>query len=326
MTPRLRSLVMSSVLIPALLVAMPGSATTGNGTITGSTVFESCFAGTDGSCSASATADPGGAFSGSVELSSADVPYSRSTRYSMALARYTIGFDLEKPTREAEISVTFRLDEARTSWTQDAPEVFGGTRNADSGAKVLFQLLGHEAPDGCGCGWPIQGSPNLYVVRVTEPGRADLVFNSEFQVTMTARNPFGDNLLPAGHYEVLLRGYALADLIGTGDWGTLGASMIGEIKDVSVSTSSLASNLALSVTGNGSSRTLTAVLTEDDSDPINGRTITFFGDGERLGTAVTENGVATLLVEGKFRGGSRLFRAEFAGDDSYQPSSAEVRS
>lgn len=325
MTMRLRSLVIAPFLL-ALLVAMPVSASTETGTVTGSTTFESCWPGSDGSCSANAAAGPGGAFSASAELNSPDSPLSRSSRYATALARYTIGFDLAAPTREAEISVSLRLDEARASWSQDTPEVFGGARSGSSGARVLFQLLGHEAPNGCGCGWPSQGSGNLVVAEVSDPNDADHVSDGGYQVTMTARNPYGDNLLPAGHYEILLRGYALTDLVGAGDWGTLGASMSGQIQDVRVTTTSVPTNLELSVDGNGSNRVLTAVLTDDDSAALDGFSISFYGDGELLGTAMTDEGVATLPVEGRFRGGSHMFTAEFAGADTYEPATAETRS
>lgn len=325
MTTRLRSLVIAPFLL-ALLVGAPVSASTETGAVTGSTTFESCWPGSDGSCSANAVADPGGSFSAAAELSSPDSPLSRSSRYATALARYTIGFDLAAPTREAEISVSLRIDEARASWSHDTPEVFGGARSPSSGSQVLFQLLGDEAPSGCGCGWPGQGSGNLVVVEVKEPDRADLVFNSGYQVTMTARNPYGDNLLPAGHYEVLLRAYALTDLVGAGDWGTLGASMSGQIQEINVTIPSVPTNLELSVDGNGSNRVLTAVLTDVDSAALDGYSISFYGDGESLGTAITDEGVATLPVQGRFRGGSHEFTAEFAGDDTYESAAAETRS
>lgn len=211
-------------------------------------------------------------------------------------------------------------------WQQDTPEVFGGATSAESGAQVLFQLLGHSAPSDCGCGWFIQGSPNVVAAEVTEPRRQRLVVNWPVELSFTATNPFGDGLLPAGHYEVLLRGYALADLVGAGDWGSLSASMTGEIRDISVSISALPSELSLSVSGNGSSRVLTAVLTETGSGtPIDGRTVSFSGDGESLGSAVTVDGIASIPLERHFRGGSHLFTATFEGDDSYEASTGELR-
>ena len=325
MRSRTRSMVLSCIAIVALIAA-PVSASPGAGTVTGASTSDTCFAGADGTCSGAAAADPAGAFTGSIELNSPDSPLSRSTRYSQALARYTIGFDLEAPTREATISVKLRLEEAEAMWQQDTPEVFGGTTSPDSGAQVLFQLLGHSAPSDCGCGWFIQGSPTVIAAEVTEPQRQRLVVDWPVELSFTATNPFGDGLLPAGHYEVLLRGYALADLVGPGDWGSLTASMTGEIRDISVSIPAVASELALSVSGTGSSRVLTAVLTEAGSGtPIDGRTVSFSGDGESLGSAVTVDGIASIPLERNFRGGSHLFGATFEGDDSYESSTGELR-
>jgi hypothetical protein len=157
-------------------------------------------------------------------------------------------------------------------------------------------------------------------------GAANSVSDTVVQLTMTARNPFGDNMLPPGHYELLLRGYALTELFGTGDWGTLNAAVSGRIQDVTVSIPAAPSSLTLSTTTSGANRVLTAVLTDADSAPIDGRTISFYSGSELLGTAVTDNGVATLTVGGKFRGGNRTFSAVFAGDDSFSASTAEVRS
>lgn len=328
MTSRIRSVASSLALTVALVAAAPVSAATMSGSITGSTATKSCFAGSDGSCSGDVTADPAGVFSAAVELSSPDSPLARGTRYSQALARYTIGFDLAEPTSAAEISVRLRLEEADTRWAQDTPEIFGGTKSAGSGAKVLFQLLGHSAPSDCGCGWFGQSSPSVVAAEVREPEKQRLVSNWPVELTMSATNPYGDNMLPAGRYEVLLRAYALADLVGSGDWGTLTASVNGQIQDVTVSTAEpalAASNLTLSVSGNGASKVLNAGLTDADSAPIDGRTISFYGGDELLGTAVTQDGVATLPLVGKFRGGNHVFRAEFAGDDSYAPASAETR-
>jgi hypothetical protein len=145
-------------------------------------------------------------------------------------------------------------------------------------------------------------------------------------MTMTARNPFGDNILPAGHYEVLLRAYALAELFSPGDWGTLNAAMSGRIEDITVTTPSATPILSLSVAGNGSNRVLTATLTDADSTPIDGETISFYGGDELLGTSVTEGGIATFNVLGRYRGGTHLFRAEFGGNDTYSAASSEASS
>lgn len=320
------AILLTSVLVLGLTAA-PVGASTSDGRITGVNTVESCSPGAD-VCFTDAVADIGGAFSGSTQLISADSPTARSTRSASALARYTIGFDLASAAREVQIAVTLHLDDAAASWVQDHPEAFGGTHNANSSARVLFQLFGHAAPEACGCGWFVQGAPSVAVVKAAAPGEAFSVSDTAVTLTMTATNPFGNNLLPAGHYETLLRGYALADLVGSGDWGTLDASMAGRIVDITVTSVSapIATELALSVSGNGAQRTLTAVLTDVDSNPISGRTISFTGDGVALGKATTVDGVASIPLTGKYRGGTHLFTAEFAGDDTYEPSRAEASS
>jgi Subtilase family/Fibronectin type III domain len=84
------------------------------------------------------------------------------------------------------------------------------------------------------------------------------------------------------------------------------------------------SGMSLSVTGNGSNTALNATLTEDDGPGVAGRQVTFFSNGEQIGTATTNaNGLATLAnIPGKHRGGHRTFEARFAGNDSYEGSSA----
>lgn len=326
MSPHRRAVFICATLLASVLVVGPSSAATEPGTITGAGVSESCFAGSDGTCDATVSATEDGVFSAEADLNSPDSPFSRSTRYSMALARYTLGFDLATATREVSIGVTLQLDDASASWVQDLPETFGGTASPRSGAKVLFQLFGHEAPAECGCGWFQQGAPDVVVTRAAEVGASNSVSDTLVELTMTARNPYGDNMLPPGHYELLLRGYALTELFGSGDWGTLNAAVTGHIQDVTVSIPAAASTLTLSTTASGPDRTLTAVLTDADSAPISGRTISFYSGDELLGTDVTDNGVATLTVGGKFRGGNRTFSAVFAGDDSYTASTAEVSS
>ena len=323
MRPRLFSTAFAVTVLVAAF-AVPGAASTGSGTIAGATTSESCFASTDGSCDTTVTAAPTGAFSATATLNSPDSPLTRATRYSQALASYRIGFDLPVATPQATISVTVHLDDASASWVQSVPGAFGGTQSPSSGAEVLLQLLGHDAPAACGCGWPSQGAPDVVAVRATEAGAADSISDTAYDLTMSARNAFGDNLLPAGHYEVLLRAYALADLVGPGDWGTLDATMTGRIDAISVSTAPSPTNLTLSVTQERSARVLSAVLTDVGGVGIDGRTISFFADGQPIGTGDTENGVATLSVGGKLRGGSRLFTAEFAGDDSFAGATAQT--
>ena len=327
MRPRQAALVSIIALLLSVLSAGAGSAADGAGTIVEAGGSETCFAGSDGTCSGSFSASPDGAFSATADLSSPDSPLSRSTRYSQALARYILGFDVPTATREVSVSVTLRLDEASASWVQDLPGTFAGTTSPSSGAKVLFQLFGHEAPAGCGCGWPSQGASDVVVTRAAEVGAANSVSDTVVQLTITATNPYGDNLLPAGHYELLLRGYALIDLVGTGDWGTLSAAMSGRIEDITVSLPAVASSLSLSTATDGGDRVLTAVLTDAAATPLPGRTISFYSDGDLLGTSVTgPDGDAILTVGGKLRGGHRTFSAVFAGDGSYTGSTAEVRS
>jgi serine protease AprX len=85
--------------------------------------------------------------------------------------------------------------------------------------------------------------------------------------------------------------------------------------------------LALTVVkGRGTGRTLTATLTDADSEgtALAGRVVEFFVDGRSLGTAVTnESGQATVSVKAKNAASQQTFRAVFAGDDLYQGTSAE---
>lgn len=327
--PRMLSLALSTALVAGLALAAPALAGTTDGTVTAADTSDSCYAGQDGTCSGGASAGLS-SFSGSARLDSPDSPFTRSTRYSQTLARHTIGFDLAEPTTAADISVTLHLDEATASWTQTRPQLFGGTSDDRSGSRVLFQLLGHSAPSDCGCGWFIQGSPNVVAASVDDPSEEAVARDETITLTMNATNPYGDKVLPAGRYEVLLRTYALNDLYGAGDWGTLSSSFIGTIRDVTVTTpdavSKEASNLTLSLSGTGAKRTLTATLTDADGTPLDGRTISFFADGELIGTDVTEGGAASLGLNKNLRKGSHTFTAEFAGDDLYEASTAELTS
>ena len=327
--PRMLSLALSCALVAGIALAAPALAGTTDGTVSEADTSDSCFAGQDGTCSGGASAGLS-SFSGSSRLDSPDSPLTRSTRYSHALARHTIGFDLAEPTSAADISVTLHLDEARASWTQSVPQLFGGAGDDRSSARVLFQLLGHSAPSDCGCGWLIQGSPNVVAASADDPSEEVVTRDETITLTMNASNPYGDEMLPAGHYEVLLRTYALNDLYGAGDWGTLSASFIGTVRDIVVTTpdvaSKLDSSLTLSLSGAGAKRTLTATLTDGGGTPLNGRTISFFADGEPIGTDVTEGGAASLVLSKSLRKGSHTFTAEFAGDDLYEASTAELTS
>ena len=47
---------------------------------------------------------------------------------------------------------------------------------------------------------------------------------------------------------------------------------------------------------------------------LDGRTISFFADGEPIGTDVTEGGAASLVLSKSLRKGSHTFTAEFTGE------------
>jgi hypothetical protein len=79
-----------------------------------------------------------------------------------------------------------------------------------------------------------------------------------------------------------------------------------------------ATALSLSVTGNGSKRTLVAVLLDDDDNPVSGRSVAFYAGSQPLGSAVTnEEGIATLGVPAPYRGNNQNFEATFGGDAYY---------
>lgn len=87
-------------------------------------------------------------------------------------------------------------------------------------------------------------------------------------------------------------------------------------------------SLSLAVQGNGANRILVATLTDaDEGTGLSGETITFFTEGEAIGTATTDaSGRATLAPPKKHRTGHRSFTAEYAGSDSYGASSATATS
>lgn len=84
-------------------------------------------------------------------------------------------------------------------------------------------------------------------------------------------------------------------------------------------------SLSLTVDGTGSKRTLTARLTETGSgEGIAERVVDFYGDGELLGSGVTDGeGYASLQAPPRYRGGEHSFEVRFEGDDDYLPSSAQ---
>jgi serine protease len=83
-----------------------------------------------------------------------------------------------------------------------------------------------------------------------------------------------------------------------------------------------ASSLTVSeVTGKGKAaeRTLTLTLSDADSaDGVADRVVSFFSDGELMGTASTDaNGVATFVTPHNFANGHRVYEARFDGDDYF---------
>ena len=88
----------------------------------------------------------------------------------------------------------------------------------------------------------------------------------------------------------------------------------------------LATAMTLAVEGRGANRSLVADLSvADGSAPVVGRTVEFFGDGQLIGSSTTNgDGEARLTLPKKFRNGSQVFEARFAGDDEYAGSSART--
>jgi dienelactone hydrolase len=83
--------------------------------------------------------------------------------------------------------------------------------------------------------------------------------------------------------------------------------------------------LSLTVEGQGTNRTLVSrlALVEDSALGVAGRTIDFYGDGVAIGSATTdENGVATLILAPRYRGGKHIFEARFEGDGQYASAAA----
>lgn len=87
----------------------------------------------------------------------------------------------------------------------------------------------------------------------------------------------------------------------------------------------LATTLSLVVSGNGSSKALTATLVDGGGDPVAGREIEFFAGETSIGTATTDpSGASSLSVPPRYRNARASFTASFAGDDAYSPSSAST--
>jgi pimeloyl-ACP methyl ester carboxylesterase len=83
----------------------------------------------------------------------------------------------------------------------------------------------------------------------------------------------------------------------------------------------------LTVSGNGSKRTLTALLTDSDAPtPVAGQTIVFTANGTQIGTATTDgSGRASISAPPGYRGGDITFAAAFGGNDFYSASSDNER-
>jgi serine protease AprX len=80
--------------------------------------------------------------------------------------------------------------------------------------------------------------------------------------------------------------------------------------------------LTTAVRGAGASKTVTATLvTVDGGQPVEGRTIAFFADGERIGEAVTDaTGTASIAVPPQSRAAKTAYCATFNGDATYSGS------
>lgn len=80
----------------------------------------------------------------------------------------------------------------------------------------------------------------------------------------------------------------------------------------------------LTVAGNGSKRTITATLNEDDGPAIEGMTISFFANGTAIGEAVTDaSGSASIGAPPGWRGKDITFESRFAPTNRYEGSSAQ---
>lgn len=80
----------------------------------------------------------------------------------------------------------------------------------------------------------------------------------------------------------------------------------------------------LVVDGKGGSRTLAVTLQDADDTPtgLAGRPVVLFADGREIGTVTTgADGSASFTPEGRDRG-AKAYEARFAGDDSYEGSTA----
>jgi hypothetical protein len=84
------------------------------------------------------------------------------------------------------------------------------------------------------------------------------------------------------------------------------------------------SSITVSLIGKASKRSLSAALADQDSSAgLAGRSIDFFADGHKLGSATTDDGgVASFDLPPRYSGGKHVFEARFAGDKYYTGSAA----
>ncbi|HEX2295661.1 MAG TPA: Ig-like domain repeat protein, partial [Actinomycetota bacterium] len=85
--------------------------------------------------------------------------------------------------------------------------------------------------------------------------------------------------------------------------------------------------LDLTAGGRGQAMSLTARLTEASSGTgVPGKTISFYSDGELLGTRETDaTGAALVEVPPRHRGANRAYEAVFGGDAAYEPAAGTAR-
>ena len=88
----------------------------------------------------------------------------------------------------------------------------------------------------------------------------------------------------------------------------------------------VASAMSLVVEGKGSKSRLVATLTDANGGAgISDAPVEFFVNGAPLGAGTTDgNGVASITLDGRYRGGSHTFEGRFAGNEAYRPSSAST--
>jgi hypothetical protein len=63
------------------------------------------------------------------------------------------------------------------------------------------------------------------------------------------------------------------------------------------------------------------LVTAEGAQPVEGRTIAFFADGEPIGEATTDaTGTASMAVPPQYRSSKATFCTTFNGDDTYSGS------